>query len=89
MKTFNRKFKRSTYLPLAFTLYVAFMAYVGRSYFINGEYFYYFGVIGATLIVIILLHFSLKRREAMREKRNKDDKSSYGRYEDTKADKTP
>ena len=75
-------------MPLALTLYVAFMAYVGRSYFINGEYFYYFGVIGATLIVIILLHFSLKRREAMREKRNKDDESSYGRYEDTKEDKT-
>lgn len=88
MKTNRSKLRRSTYLPLALTLYLAFMAYVGRSYLLNGEYMYYFGVIGVSLVVIILLHFSLKRREALKEKRNNDN-SSYGRYGDESGDKNP
>ena len=75
----KRRFKRSTILPLALLAYACFMAYVGRGYYYSGEYLHYFGVLGATLVVLILLHFSLKRKEAMQEKRNKE--TEYGTYD--------
>ena len=74
----KRRFKRSTVLPLALLAYTGFMAYLGRGYYFSGDYLHYFGVLGATLVVLILLHFSLKRKEAMQEKRNNE--SEYGSY---------
>lgn len=65
-----KRFRRSTMLPLALFAYLCFMAYLGRGYFFSGEYLYYFGILGVSIIVLILLHFSLKRKEAMQEKRN-------------------
>lgn len=53
-------------------IYLAVMAYIGRSELYAGHYLYYFGIIGATLIVIVLLHFSLKRRERLRRERESD-----------------
>lgn len=82
-----KKFKRSTFLPLALLLHLSFMAYIGRGYLLSGEYLYYFGILGGSLLVIILLHFSLKRKEAMREKCNNDE---YGTYaDDEQNDKKP
>lgn len=57
------KAKRSTVLPLILLAYLCVMAYIGRGEFLNGNYLYYFGIIGLTLCAIVALHFVLKRRE--------------------------
>ena len=36
----------------------------------------YFGVIGVTVIILILLHFNLKKRERLRQKRMDDMKNN-------------
>lgn len=68
------KLKKSTVLPLVLLIYLAVMSYIGYPAFASGEYspLYYFGIIGATLLVILLLHFSLKRRERLRREREDD-----------------
>lgn len=64
--------KRSTVIPLALFAYLGVMCYVGRSIFFEGQYLYYFGVIAGSLLAIILLHFSLKRKERLRREREDD-----------------
>ena len=54
--------KRSTYLPLILLVYLAIMSYVGRGEFYAGNYGYYFGIIGCTLVCIVLLHFFVKKQ---------------------------
>lgn len=71
------KVKRSTLLPLILLVYLAVMAYIGRGEFLAGNYLYYFGIIGATLLCIILLHFFLKKRERLRAEREADIRSSH------------
>lgn len=68
------KIKKSTWLPAVLLVYLAVMSVIGYSDFASGKFtpLYYFGVIGATLVVIILLHFSLKRRERLRREREDD-----------------
>lgn len=60
------------------------MAYIGWPEYASGRSsaLYYFGIIGATLLVITLLHFSLKRREALREKREAEDALNMRRMKD-------
>ncbi len=53
--------KKSTWLPLLLLIYLAIMCYIGRAEFYAGNYMFYFGIIGATLLCIILLHIFLKR----------------------------
>ncbi len=53
--------KKSTWLPLLLLIYLAIMCYIGRAEFYAGNYLFYFGIIGATLLCIILLHIFLKR----------------------------
>ncbi len=55
--------RRSTVIPLILLVYLAVMSYIGLPELRAGHYLYYFGIIGATLTVIFLLHLSLKRRE--------------------------
>lgn len=64
--------KRSTFVPLILTIYLAVMSYIGRGEFQQGNYLYYFGIIGVTLVVIVLLHFNLKKRERLRRERERD-----------------
>lgn len=64
--------KRSTTIPLLLLVYLAVMSYVGRGELTAGNYLFYFGVIGITLVCIVLLHFSLKRRERLRREREED-----------------
>ncbi len=66
------RLKKSTVIPIVLMVYLAVMAYIGRSELYDGHYLYYFGIIGITLIVIVLLHFSLKRRERLRRERESD-----------------
>ncbi len=70
------KIKKSTFLPAVLFIYLLVMAYIGRGMYFRGEYFNYFAIFGVSLLVIILLHFSLKKKErmkAMREKEKKED----------------
>lgn len=73
-----KKFKRSTIIPLALTLYLAGMAVIGWDDYASGRTSsqFYFGVIAITLIVIILLHFNLKKREQLRQERENDIKQN-------------
>lgn len=65
----HRRIRRSTAIPLALLLYLAAMSYIGWADFASGKTSaaFYFGVIGSTLAVIILLHFTLKKREKTRK----------------------
>lgn len=58
-----KKIKRSTLIPSLLFVYLCVMAYIGRREFFSGNYLFYFGVIGVTLVCIVLLHFVLKRKE--------------------------
>ncbi len=64
--------KKSTIIPLALLAYLGVMSYIGLPIFNEGRYLYYFGVIGGSLLAIVLLHFSLKRKERLRREREED-----------------
>ena len=66
--------KKSTLLPIVLALYLALMAYIGYPSYKSGEFspLYYFGSIAATLAIIIILHFVLKRRERLKEERERE-----------------
>ena len=68
------KARRSTVIPLILLVYLAVMATIGWDEYAAGRSsaLYYFGVIGVTLAVIVLLHFNLKRRERLRSEREAD-----------------
>lgn len=57
------KIKKSTALPLLLLIYLVVMAYIGLPHLYAGRYLFYFGVIAATLVIILLLHITLKHRE--------------------------
>lgn len=67
-----RKVNKSVWLPALLLIYLGVMCYIGRGEFLAGNYFYYFGIIGATLLCIIALHFTLRRRERLRREREED-----------------
>ncbi|MCD8393428.1 MAG: hypothetical protein LUC85_01165 [Bacteroidales bacterium] len=60
--------KRSTLIPSLLVLYLGVMSWIGYPAYASGEYsaLYYFGIIGATLLVIALLAYHLRRRERER-----------------------
>ncbi len=72
------KIKKSTFVPLILLAYLAVMAYIGLPHLQAGRYFYYFGIIAATLIIIVLLHFTLKYME--KRKAAKEDANTYTTY---------
>ena len=59
----RRRMRRSVWLPCVLVLYLGIMSYVGLPIYRAGNYLHYFGVIGVTLVVIIMLHIFLKKRE--------------------------
>jgi hypothetical protein len=70
----NMKLKRSVVVPAILAIYLAVMAYIGYDGYATGQTsaFQYFGTIFATIVVLVLLHFSLKRRERLRRERTDD-----------------
>lgn len=68
------KLRRSTVLPLCLAAYLAVMAYIGYDGYACGETSaaMYFGTIAVTIVIIVLLHFNLKRREQLRREREND-----------------
>lgn len=73
------KIKRSVVFPLVMLAYLAVMAWLGRDRLERGEHFFYYGVIGVSLVIIVLLFFSLRKKEKLRERREKE---QYGTYDD-------
>ncbi len=68
------KIKRSTLVPSILAVYLAVMAWIGYPEYAAGHTsaLYYFGIIGITIVILILLHFSIKRRERLRKERLDD-----------------
>ncbi|MBD5213649.1 MAG: hypothetical protein HDS75_02335 [Bacteroidales bacterium] len=64
--------KKSTLIPLMLTAYLFVMAAWGYKFWADGTYssLRYFGIIAVTLVIIILLHFHLKKYPR-RNRRNK------------------
>lgn len=60
-------------MPLLLVCYLGVMAYIGWPEYASGRTsaLYYFGIIGVTLLVIVLLHFNLRIREKRRNQRQK------------------
>ncbi len=67
-----KKIKKSTYLPILLFIYLVVMAIIGLPILHRGEYLYYFSVFGISLTVIILLHFTLKRKERLKAEREQE-----------------
>ena len=65
-------------LPLALLIYLAVMAYVGYPHLQAGEYSFYFGVIGGSLVIIAVLYILLRKRDKIRQER---DEQLYSTYE--------
>lgn len=68
------KLKRHTVLPLVLAVYLAVMAYIGYPEYAAGRTsaLYYFGIIGITVVILIALHFILKKRDRLRRERMED-----------------
>lgn len=68
------KIKRSTLVPSILAVYLAVMAWIGYPEYAAGHTstLYYFGIFGITIVILILLHFSIKRRERLRKERLDD-----------------
>ncbi len=79
------KIKRSVVFPIILLAYLAAMAWVGRDRLERGEYLYYFGIIGIGLIIIVLLYFSLRKKEQLQQRREDQE---YGTYSDDKDQET-
>lgn len=58
--------RRSTVIPIVLLAYLAVMSYIGLPEFRQGHYAYYFGIIGVTLFLILLLRIFLLRQEQKR-----------------------
>lgn len=71
-----KRLRKSVVLPLALLVYLAVMSYIGLPELQAGHYLYYFGIIGVSLLCIVLLHFSLRRRERLRREREDDLKNN-------------
>lgn len=77
----RNRFTRTTLLPLALLIYLAVLAWIARGRFYSGDYLYYFGVIGGSLIIILLLYLVLRKRDRLRRE---SEEQLYGTYPDEK-----
>lgn len=68
------KLQRSIVIPGILGLYLLVMASIGYPEYAAGRTsaLYYFGIIGITIVILILLHFSLKHRDRLRRERLED-----------------
>lgn len=73
----NNFFTRTYILPLALLIYLAVLAWMARGRFYSGDYLYYFGVIGGSLLIIALLFLVLRKRDRLRRAREEDQYTTY------------
>lgn len=76
--------KRSIIIPGVLLIYLFVMAWLGwPHYSAEGKYWEFAGIIGITLIVILLLYFLLRRRDRLRQElRKQKDASGRRRFRD-------
>jgi 4-hydroxybenzoate polyprenyltransferase len=57
--------KKSTVIPILLLVYLAVMAYIGWPGYVSGQTsaLYYFGIIAVCVVIIVVLHFTLKKKE--------------------------
>lgn len=65
------KIKKSTYIPAILLIYLAVMSVIGYKGLSTGQTspLQYYCTIAATLAIIVLLHFFIKKRERLRRER--------------------
>lgn len=70
----SRKIKRHILFPLVLLVYFAIIAVMAYPrYKASGEWAEYFGIIGVSLLLALLLFFILKRRQKIRDRFSKKD----------------
>lgn len=67
------RLKKSIVIPVVLLIYLAVMSVIGWQNWQAGKFgsLYYFGLMALTLLCIVLLHFSLRRRERQRQDKTK------------------
>lgn len=68
-----KKIKKSTWLPCLLLIYLSVMSAIGWQGYVAGKStaLYFFGSIAFTLLVIIALHFFLKKKESLQKNQEK------------------
>ena len=71
-----KKIPRSTLIPSILLVYLAVISYFGYIEYAAGKSspLYFYGIIATTLVVIFLLHLTLRRKERLRNRRDDSDK---------------
>ena len=67
-----KRIKKSRLIPCVLLIYLAVMAYMGREKLFAGNYVEYFGILVVTLLCILILFFTLRKQEAVRERRRRE-----------------
>lgn len=81
--------KKHIVIPVVLLIYLAVMSYIGYPSYVSGIFspLYYFGVIGISLGVIVLLYFFIKKREQLRQERKDDIENADRSNREEKSDK--
>ena len=67
-----KRIKKSKLIPAILLIYLCIMAYKGREKLLAGSYLEYFGILVVTLLCIVILHFTLRKQEQVRERRQQE-----------------
>lgn len=67
-----KRVKKSLLIPSVLLIYLVFMAYMGRDKLLAGSYLEYFGILIVTLLCILILFFTLRKQEEVRERRRRE-----------------
>gem|GEM_PF-183886 len=81
-----KKIKQSVIVPVCLAIYLGIMAYIGRDNFTSDNKFTYYSVLAVSLVIIVILHFVLRKKEHLRQRRQEE--LQYGRYDDKDNRKT-
>lgn len=79
-KPVMKKIKQSVIVPVCLAIYLGIMAYIGRDNFTSDNKFTYYSVLAVSLVIIVILHFVLCKKEHLRQRRQEE--LQYGRYDD-------
>ena len=85
-KPVMKKIKQSVIVPVCLAIYLGIMAYIGRDNFTSDNKFTYYSVLAVSLVIIVILHFVLRKKEHLRQRRQEE--LQYGRYDDKDNRKT-
>ena len=77
------KIKRSVIFPIILFVYLAVMAWIGRDNLTQGHTVRYCVIIGISLLIIVLLYFSLRKKEQLRDRREQEQYGTYADKSDT------